>query len=198
MDKIAKDKDRIREFTQKGGDKAGMLARNLLQFTSDSIGLIILKRSGNKKLAYNVIKTGRDIADTAGSVVGTTIKTGGVLAEGLVSSATSGKVKEAVETVKEKVSDTAHKMDEDIKKSGDMEGLKNRISNMIKEKLDEAGEFKDEAKDKIKETADKIKQDAEKFENKAIITDDYEKKAKDAEYTEDKKKDEKEDSKEEK
>lgn len=51
-------------------------AKGAVGFAGDAIGLTLLKLSGNKELAYKVIKGGRKLAQGTGAVVLTTVTTG--------------------------------------------------------------------------------------------------------------------------
>ena len=135
--------DRI-QFENKatrGGQKAGKGARSLIEFAGDSLGLLILKNQGNKKLAKTIIKGGRSAGETVENIFGKVFNEGGKV---------MGQAAEKVD------------MDLLLKKAEDM---KNQLSQTVK-----PGEIKNklsEAFQKIEEMIQEIKSDVQDSPEKA-------------------------------
>lgn len=188
MDKIKIEKDKIEKVTEKGSQTAGKAMKNVLQFATDSIGLLVLKKGNNKDLAYKIIKTGRDIADTAGKLTETSIKTGGVLAGGVINVVKSDKVKNAVggavESVKNTVAGKMNSVENDLKRSEELKNIRTKISRIIKEKMDETKDFAENIDEKTEKLIEEFDEKGKSFEEKVILPEGYEESAKEAEYEE--------------
>lgn len=150
------DKKKIERISDLGKDKVGKAVKNIFQFTTDSLGLIVLKRTENKDLAYKIITRGRKFANSMEKVTQASIKTSGHIIGGIVEVATSDKVKARVGSIQDTISHRAKKMDEDYKRSEELKEIKAKISRMIKEKMDEA---KDLEENTYKEITEEIKED---------------------------------------